>query len=362
MAKQDEQANEVGIVGTVPPPSGGVSVHLARMLDRFSQANLPYRMYDMGGKSDPGRRVVPGNRSPLGFLRFLLTTRHRLIHIHTNKAPALLAALLILPARGKMVAVTLHSEAPMRWHRTAPALVRLWFQRAIRRARLVFCVSEAIGLWIKRLGVADDRVYLAPAFVIPSPGEIAPEQVPSPVRAFLNGHSPVVGTHGWFGYFVDGKHVYGFDMILALVQNLRHRFPHLGCVTHISGVYDPRHREEILQARHEAGLDDVWMIIEEQFPSVAMYRETDLFVRPTATDGDSVSIRECLYLGVPVLASDAVTRPPGCELFASRDQTELNAMAGAMLADADGYRARLSQRTTTDAGDVVTAAISSALR
>lgn len=42
---------------------------------------------------------------------------------------------------------------------------------------------------------------------------------------------------------------------------------------------------------------------------------TKLFIRATTTDGDSVSLREALYFGAPVLASDVVPRPDGVMLF-----------------------------------------------
>jgi glycosyltransferase involved in cell wall biosynthesis len=40
-----------------------------------------------------------------------------------------------------------------------------------------------------------------------------------------------------------------------------------------------------------------------------------VFVRPTLKDGDSISVREALVLGVPVVASRVGSRPPGTILF-----------------------------------------------
>ena len=47
------------------------------------------------------------------------------------------------------------------------------------------------------------------------------------------------------------------------------------------------------------------------------------FVRPTFTDGDSISVREALALGVPVIASDAVARPHGTVLFETANPQDL---------------------------------------
>jgi glycosyltransferase involved in cell wall biosynthesis len=41
----------------------------------------------------------------------------------------------------------------------------------------------------------------------------------------------------------------------------------------------------------------------------------DVFLRPTLEDGDSISVREALSLGVPVVASRVGARPAGAILF-----------------------------------------------
>jgi len=52
---------------------------------------------------------------------------------------------------------------------------------------------------------------------------------------------------------------------------------------------------------------------------------SDVYVRPTRADGDSIAVREALDLGVAVVASDVVTRPAGCALFAANDARDLAA-------------------------------------
>ncbi|MDQ3755346.1 MAG: glycosyltransferase, partial [Acidobacteriota bacterium] len=43
--------------------------------------------------------------------------------------------------------------------------------------------------------------------------------------------------------------------------------------------------------------------------------ESDLFLRTTLYDGDSISVREALHLGVPVIATDNGMRPEGVILI-----------------------------------------------
>ena len=51
-----------------------------------------------------------------------------------------------------------------------------------------------------------------------------------------------------------------------------------------------------------------------------VFNMVDLFIRPSYSDGDANSIREALYFGVPVVASDCVRRPNSVITFNTGDK------------------------------------------
>jgi glycosyltransferase involved in cell wall biosynthesis len=51
--------------------------------------------------------------------------------------------------------------------------------------------------------------------------------------------------------------------------------------------------------------------------------ECDAMLRTTLYDGDSVSVREALYLGTPVIATDNGMRPEGVVLIPAQDPKRL---------------------------------------
>ena len=59
--------------------------------------------------------------------------------------------------------------------------------------------------------------------------------------------------------------------------------------------------------------------------------ECDLLLRTTLYDGDSVSVREALYLGTPVIATDNGMRPEGVHLIPPNDPGSLRQAAGELL-------------------------------
>ena len=51
--------------------------------------------------------------------------------------------------------------------------------------------------------------------------------------------------------------------------------------------------------------------------------ESDVVLRTTLYDGDSVSVREALYIGTPVIATDNGMRPEGVHLIPPSDAGRL---------------------------------------
>jgi glycosyltransferase involved in cell wall biosynthesis len=67
--------------------------------------------------------------------------------------------------------------------------------------------------------------------------------------------------------------------------------------------------------------------------------ESDAMLRTTLYDGDSVSVREALYLGTPVIATDNGMRPDGVTLIPASDSGRLRET---MFEVAAGGRRRLA--------------------
>src|SRR5262249_38091919 len=116
---------------------------------------------------------------------------------------------------------------------------------------------------------------------------------------------------------------YGFDVLLAALRRLHDTHPDFGCL--VMGSGDARDSaERDVRAAGLAGnvlfLGDV-----DHEKCLRVMAACDVFVRPTLEDGDSISVREALSLGVPVVASRVGTRPPGAILFRPGDSAELAA-------------------------------------
>lgn len=106
---------------------------------------------------------------------------------------------------------------------------------------------------------------------------------------------------------------YGFDLLMDAVSRLNRKYPELGCLVIGSGE-DRSAAEELIRKCRLGGSVFLAGDLDHQLCLTAISRST-AFVRPTFRDGDSISVREAMSLGVPVVASNVGTRPEGTLLF-----------------------------------------------
>ena len=81
---------------------------------------------------------------------------------------------------------------------------------------------------------------------------------------------------------------------------------------------------------------------------LGLMKELSIFVRPTYTDGDSISVREALALGISVIASDTGYRPDGVILFRKGNLQDFASKLRHALEHPDERAAKVWQVTQCD--------------
>ena len=265
-------------------------------------------------------RVINSNRAGLKLIAqvFLHACRGWTVHFHTNGHNSrswLLAGICGLASRiGPGGMLTLHSGMVPAYVRSASPLQRLFARFVCSLYRRVICVSVAIRTAITSLGVRITRTELSEAYLgVQATGAPLDPELENWIRA----HAPVLCTALFF------RPEYGFDVLLAALRELRGTHPLIGCVV----MGDSDHRGNAQRAVSAAGLQSHVLLAGDLRHSdcVNLIARCNVFVRPTLEDGDSVSVREAVGLGVPVVASEVGTRPPEAILFPCGDPAGLSA-------------------------------------
>lgn len=332
------------LVGPYPPPHGGISVHVATAHRLLCRSGAECEALDADGRR-PGESRGGRLGGLGGGLRRLARLVHRVraharngwtLHLHTNGhnvkswLVVLAAGLAARSAPGRIV--TLHSgmvPSYLRSGRIAGALAR----RALRPYGRVLCVNPEIRDAVASLGVEPALLAVSPAYL---PVPLAADPLPPDVEAWLSTHRPVLSSALFF------RPEYGFDLLVDALRELQRRHPGLGCLVLGSGEEEAAARRRL----RDEGMDE-WVCLAGDLSHdrcLAVMARSDLFVRPTLVDGDALSVREALSLGIPVVASDVGNRPPGTVLFRCGDARALVERVDEVLA-ARGAAARSSGET-----------------
>jgi glycosyltransferase involved in cell wall biosynthesis len=290
---------KVLLIGPLPPPHGGISVHVSETHRQLTAAGITCRVLDMN-------LARPGPGFALAVLRYAL--RGWTLHFHTNghNVKSWLLALgcgLAGQSRGGCI-LTLHSGMVRGYLAAAPSWRRRLATLACSLYGQVLCVSQESGSALLSLGLKSHRIEVLPAFLRTESVEVLPE---SGLLAWIGRRRPVFSTVLFF------RPEYGFDLLVAGIARLRRLYPSVGCLVMGSGEQRAEAEEQI----REAGLDESILLLGDvnHETCLALISACDVFLRPTIEDGDSISVREALSLGVPVVASRVGARPAGAILF-----------------------------------------------
>ena len=322
-------ALRVALVGPYPPPHGGISVHVAGLYRRLVESGGRCRVLDTGGHREPDAKVA--TRDGQGGGKFALLSqlgtlaRHGWpVHVHTNghnrRSWLLVLACGRAARRAPARIVTLHSGMLPDYLASGEVGARALARIALAPYERVVCVSAAVRDAVAELDLPPSRLVVAPAAL---PVGFSPAAVPDAWCDWMAAHRPLAASALFF------RPEYGFDLLVELVARLAPRHPGFGCV--VMGGGDGG--REAAAAVRERGLERHFLFtgdVEHELCLTLMAR-ADVFVRPARADGDAVSVREALALGVPVVASDAAVRPAGVVRFAKGDAGALAETVEAVL-------------------------------
>jgi glycosyltransferase involved in cell wall biosynthesis len=142
-------------------------------------------------------------------------------------------------------------------------------------------------------------------------------ELPDAVRDFFRAHSPLVCTTG------AASPEYGLIDAVDALNFLRQRRPGAGLLVALTKYGEPTYERDLIHRIDSLGLRE-HVLIERNLPDfVSAMKRSNVFLRSTLVDGDSISVREALFLGVPVVVSDTPFRPEGVILFRKGDAQDM---------------------------------------
>lgn len=330
-------------LGPFPPPEGGVSRNILALRTQLRASGdgcsilvtaRPERIVPEEGVYHPSSAGAL-----IGLLRSL---DYDVLHLHvggdiTGRLIRLMAACCVL-GKGQKV-LTMHSGgfATSKEALTAkPASVRGAVFRMFDR---VISVNKDLAAVFAAYGVPSERNRVIAPHALRSPDPKA--ALPPRLGDFVSGHDPFLLTIGSLetGYDL-------FTQIEAMAGVLE-RKPDAGLMVIGSGALEEELRKAI-DSKPYAGRILLAGNVDHDL-SLLLIREADALLRTTLFDGDAIAIREALFLGTKVIATDNGMRPDGVDLIPMRDAA---ALARAVVT-APGKAGGVSQPAGEDVSNIV---------
>ncbi|MGH9844805.1 MAG: glycosyltransferase family 4 protein [Blastocatellia bacterium] len=255
-------------------------------------------------------------KGALQVLKLLARLRYDIIHLHIGGAlPTRLLMLGLaccLMPRSKTV-LTFHSGGYPLSEAGKSADPFTFRGFVFRRFDRIIGVNRELEQLFLRFGVEDRRIRLINPHAIPS--QSVGTSLPDHLARFFQTHKPRLVT-------VSGlEPEYDLSLQIDVLGSIRERFPDAGLAIIGAGSLEAEVRKRI-----ESKSDAEHILLCGDVPHSSTLRaiaESDLFLRTTLYDGDSISVREALLAGTPVIATDNGMRPGGTHLIPCSDPDAL---------------------------------------
>ena len=292
------------LIGTIPPPIGGVSMHIQRFVDCYENHEDFYLdVLDL-----KKQKLYRENRSVSFFEIIKVIKSASIVHLHLSSNLKLIIA-LFSKMLGKKVVYT---------HHNIRINSKIFFRLLMLFTDKLILVNDMnIDQNIKK----KYDYSLIPAF-LPSVDET---KLPMTLEKELNNFKYIISTNCFEMTFIDGKDLYGFDL----------------CVDSFSKLVDSEVvKDTLLVLVDPSGTSKLYvenllsnfkinnnckiLFVGYHINFNALIEKSTVVLRATRSDGDSLTVREALYMNVPIIASDVTVRPLGTICFRNEDNNDLS--------------------------------------
>jgi len=306
---------KIAIIGPYPPPYGGISVHIKRVLEYLPSDSFVF----FNSNKSFCEKAVPfyGKIKFLKVLVFLFKEYH-IVHTHTTD-PVLKILFGIIGTFRKNIYLHVHGESLTDYLNKKHLGSRI-MKKLIKRLHIIACNS----ILVDKISKYNPRsIREIDAFVPPKFSQEILDCVLNRYKDFFKKTRFIISMTGWFDYY-NNEDLYGFDLALELVRRFLEMGENIYLVEGINGIRNQDLYKSHLHFINKYKLKDHVLMIHEdlkEFWNILMLSQ--VFIRPTNTDGSSVSIKEAQWVGTPVIASDCIVRPEGVTLFKNRSLDDL---------------------------------------
>lgn len=316
-------------IGCVPPPYGGISVYIKRLI-----SNLINDGYKVGGYyvSDcVDRKIISSSlfeewtwfethKYPIKIWKFLKTVRNYKI-LHSHCGLEMMSYLWTVKFfYDKNIIITIHNSMVCNFYKNTNFINRYFINRMFKSDKVTWiAVSKEGKDQLESLSAKfKNPIVVLPAYIPIDNDEYIP--LGNSMQSYINSHNRIISFYGHSFMMNNGEDVYGFEFALRMYAEICKERDNVGMVFCIAEIREKDKINTLHRIAEELKINDkIYWQIGAINNIRTLWHQTHIYIRPTSTDGDSVAVREVLDEGAYVIASDVCIRPDNVIVYRHND-------------------------------------------
>ena len=310
--------NKILFVGPLPPPIGGVSIHLSRITNSLEQNGFDVSVFNTS------KNYLISYIKLLLLLLKILLNNYDIVHIHSTRKNIIKTVLFAKNIKIFKLYFTDHNP---RLFSTSKHNKEFYLKFFTKIDLLIAVSNEVINNYIKEGLTLPDKYLIQNAFF---PPDLKKEKCiynnyDKIIKQFIKNSSPLLVASAYKLSFINNTDLYGLDLCIELTKNLliKYKYTNVGFIFALPDTSENPNKLKKYYKHIQESISNHFIIITQPIELWPLIKRATIFIRPTITDGDSLSIREALMFGKPVIASDSCARPESVILFKNRDVEDL---------------------------------------
>lgn len=311
------------VIGPYPPPLGGVSIHIKRVITKLKKQKNKVSIFNTAtiykSKFVKSRFLALKN-----LIKILFITRPDIIYYHEpTESIQKLFVTVFFKYFFRYKIVTIDHDCRLLYKFSN--LKKLLFRILIKKVNQAIVIGDTTNKCyldnkIKNL----QKLSVESPFLTPDISEEKNilKKYHKSVHDFIKTHTPLITANAFAPVLYENTDLYGFDLCIDLISELKNTNPNIGILWGVCQIKTSEQKKyfKILKDKiKKLGLEKNFYFYIDAPEFWVLIKKSNLFVRPTLSDGFSGSVEEALALGIPTIASDACSRTPGAVLFRTRD-------------------------------------------
>lgn len=304
------------MIGPYPPPYGGVSIHIKRLITIIDKNCIKTKIINKSFKS---------------FFIKMFFIKKGIYHIHLTGWKTIVMLGILSICRKKII-LTLHSINFDKEYKQSNKLLKKILRWSMKQIPIIVCVNEQIKKGCLMLGVLEKHLKVISPYINPMIIKNEYNNIDKSLWNFIEkkqkNNYRILTANGNIRFY-NNEDLYGLDLLIEMLYKLKQDNYKAALVFALLGYNNQTKQEreyfncllERIKKYHLTA--DIYIYKVENTEYYPILDKSDIFIRPTNTDGDAISLREAIYLKKPNIASEASLRPAETILFKNRNVNEL---------------------------------------